>query len=161
MQKIAGLAIASAISADDIGNYVPDVLRYTITFMVDQYTCRTRQTIGLLQEAGFDVLQVKNYWACGNCYKGINSIWVQGLGTHFEVQFHTPESFQMKENVLHPIYERRRVLFAEAIGSEDPLDGEQIEKKIQDLEEEMRSRSAELMAPKDVQSIGTIVYDRP
>jgi hypothetical protein len=51
---------------------------------------------------------VKNTWTKPG-YQGINSFWREPrTGQVFEVQFHTPESFQAKMDT-HGIYERTRV----------------------------------------------------
>lgn len=40
---------------------------------------------------------------------GSVSTWVDHTGQRFEVQFHTPDSFAMKDQVLHPLYEESRL----------------------------------------------------
>jgi hypothetical protein len=61
-----------------------------------------------LQEAGFEHLTIKNSWADEE-YKGVNATWWKDESrVTFEVQFHTPESFQAKA-LTHPAYERLRV----------------------------------------------------
>ena len=51
--------------------------------------------------------QSRNSWDDAE-YKGINTRWVTQGGQRFEVQFHTPESFNAKQYVTHDAYERIR-----------------------------------------------------
>ncbi len=50
----------------------------------------------------------KNHWLSDPQYKGINTRWLAPGGGRFELQFHTPESFDAKENRTHRSYERLR-----------------------------------------------------
>ena len=57
--------------------------------------------------SGFELLKLKNSWASEQ-YKGINTQWRRPeTGLRFEVQFHTPESLEVKE-LSHDAYERIR-----------------------------------------------------
>jgi len=42
-------------------------------------------------------------------YNGISQHLGRHTGQKFEVQFHTPDSFAMKDQVLHPLYEESRL----------------------------------------------------
>ena len=60
-----------------------------------------------LKGEGFELIKLKNLWDSEQ-YKGINSQWHRPeTGLRFEVQFHTPESFEAKE-LTHGAYERIR-----------------------------------------------------
>ncbi|WP_024348023.1 phage minor capsid protein [Lacrimispora indolis] len=94
-----------------------DVIRYTYQdnplTLVDSY----KNIAGALQEKGYDLVRVKNFWHNkGNPYNGINCTfrvhdpegkWHQD----FEVQFHTPESYGVKDR-MHKDYEAWRLLDA-------------------------------------------------
>ena len=57
------------------------------------------------------VLKLKNTWLEEYAsYYGIKAEIKASNGQIFELQFHTPESFELKENVLHAIYEQSRMI---------------------------------------------------
>lgn len=94
-----------------------DVIRYTYQdnplTLVDSYKNITRT----LQEKGYDIVRVKNFWGNkGNPYNGINCTFrvhdPEGKGYQdFEIQFHTPESYGVKDR-MHKDYEAWRLLDA-------------------------------------------------
>ena len=53
---------------------------------------------------------MSNTFTNGAPCKGINTTFRAPTGLEFEVQFHTPQSFDVKQNVNHPLYELLRVL---------------------------------------------------
>ncbi|WP_139904457.1 hypothetical protein [Clostridium thermarum] len=54
---------------------------------------------------------MKNTWLIkSNPYKGINCIYTSPASQKFEIQYHTPESFELKNGELHGLYEKWRVL---------------------------------------------------
>src|SRR5262249_4888921 len=55
---------------------------------------------GSLAEGGY----VKNFWREGNRYEGLNMTLVSPDGAAFELQFHTPESFRLKQNLTEGMY---------------------------------------------------------
>lgn len=98
-------AISDAISGTG------DVIRYTYqsapTKLVDDYLAVNRE----LSEKGYDQIKLKNTWLIkANPYKGINANYRSSDGQKFEVQFHTPESFDLKNGELHILYENWRVI---------------------------------------------------
>jgi len=94
-----------------------DVIRYTYQdnplTLVNSY----KNITGALQEKGYDLVRVKNFWHNkGNPYNGINCTFrikdPKGKGYQdFEVQFHTPESYGVKDR-MHKDYEAWRLLSA-------------------------------------------------
>jgi len=62
-----------------------------------------------LEDAGYTKVQVKNTFKPGAVYKGVNTTFESPQGQKFELQFHTPESFDMKQNVTHGLYEKARL----------------------------------------------------
>lgn len=72
-------------------------------------TCGLEKTLKDLEDKGYTVLKIKNTWLDDlRPYKGINVHIEAPSGQMFELQFHTPESFEMKNGVLHNLYEQRR-----------------------------------------------------
>ena len=153
-RKIAFLVADDAnISLHNIRSHVTDALRYTILFDVSCYTDGVQEARERLELAGFRARRVRNYWAEGNIYKGINSLWVEGYGLVFEIRFHTPESFKLKESILHPLYEKCRVLESRLtpISSGSNL---LIRKEIKQLKQKMQKQSDSLEIPLGAEFIG-------
>lgn len=86
---------------------IPDTLRYTFQYQEARYTQGVWMDIGRLNDQGFVLQKLKNYWS-DDKYNGINSQWIEpDSGQRFEVQFHTNISFEAKQ-LTHPAYERLR-----------------------------------------------------
>lgn len=80
----------------------------------------------MLEEQGYTQSRVKNSFKNGRTYKGVNSILKTTSGDPFELQFHTPSSYFLKENELHKIYEEYRI-------SDNKETQAQLEKKMIEL----------------------------
>jgi len=96
--------------ADQTGVPVNDSLRYTMSFNETSFTAGTKATMANLQGEGYQLTALRNTFKEGQPYKGINSTYLTPDGQMFELQFHTPESFRMKDVINHPLYEQQRVL---------------------------------------------------
>ena len=94
-------------SSSAILRKIPDALRFTCCFEPDNYIRGHHDIKARLEGVGHEMYQSTNYWADPE-YKGINTRWVTQQGQRFEVQFHTPESFDAKQYVTHEAYERLR-----------------------------------------------------
>lgn len=90
------------------GADIGDSVRYTMQLDEQNYASAAKATIDSLNEQGYST-NVKNYWQEGNVYKGINVTTTAPNGQIFELQFHTKDSFNLKENVNHPLYEIYRL----------------------------------------------------
>jgi hypothetical protein len=88
---------------------VSDGLRYTISFDEENYATGVMSTISALQEKGYQLSRIKNFWQKGDAYQGINAKILHPNGFEVELQFHTPESFEVKDAKSHNIYEMYRV----------------------------------------------------
>jgi hypothetical protein len=86
---------------------IPDAIRYTFCTPRENYTIAYRDIKERLEARGYDMYYAQNHWSSTQ-YKGINTRWITPDGRRFEVQFHTPESFNAKQEVTHPAYERLR-----------------------------------------------------
>ena len=91
-----------------------DVIRYTYQDSALSLADSYKNVMGALQEKGYEVVQVKNFWKNkGNPYNGINCTFRtpkgETKGQSFEIQFHTPESYGVKDR-MHKDYEAWRVL---------------------------------------------------
>lgn len=95
------LAVAMAIS---------DVLRFTGQFAPDDYTAGSEAALAAIVAAGY-AIRVKNTWGSAtNPYRAVNVAITAPDGYVWELQFHTPTSFEVKEAHLHPLYEQRKTV---------------------------------------------------
>lgn len=109
VEKESGHSLDPQIIKDTISS-TNDVIRYTYQdqalTLVNSYKDITRA----LEAKGYEATVVKNFWLDkGNPYNGINCTFKAPDGQKFEVQFHTPESYQVKDR-MHKDYEKWRVL---------------------------------------------------
>lgn len=102
------------ISEAEVRNVTPDqvpigdALRYTAVFNPDKFASGAQATLDEFRNHGFKVVGIHHYWE-GLDYRGTNTK-LSKYGLVFELQFHTPESYKVKEEKSHPIYEELRVL---------------------------------------------------
>jgi len=83
-------------------------VRYTHEVPDRAYTGEVRRVVHGMRDRGFALVAWKNLWDDPS-YKGINSRWLDPqTGQRFEVQFHTPSTFYVKNELTHEIYERLR-----------------------------------------------------
>ncbi len=112
---------------------VKDILRYTLTSDADSLANKTTSSIDTFSHNGYNTSEVKNYWLDkNNPYNGINTVVRTLNGQPFEVQYHTPESFAVKNGEMHKLYEQWRSLPKDA-----PLRSE-LETKMAKLSESMQ-----------------------
>ncbi len=126
----------------EAGKLVKDSLRYTMTASLEDYARVVNDTLRELKERGyeFDDSEVRNYWPRSRLYKGININMRRG-DVVMELQFHTPESYDMKQNRTHPLYEEFR-------RSDTPPE------RAAELERRMSEILASLEVPPGVEGIG-------
>lgn len=88
---------------------ISDSVRYTLVFPSDENHAQSVQAaVAKLEGQGYQVAKLKNYWEVGDPYNGINGVFVHpDTGFRFEVQFHTPDSWQQK-NQIHLLYNQFR-----------------------------------------------------
>jgi hypothetical protein len=102
-------------AADDIG----DALRYTMEISEANYNAKVKSTLAALKKKGYVVEDYRNFWGTPGkkvpIYQGINTNIRAPGGQVFELQFHTPASFNTKEFLNHKMYEAwRKVGITEA-----------------------------------------------
>jgi hypothetical protein len=82
---------------DRLATSIHDGIRYTYLFDGPNYVRGVLQARSALEEHGSELLTLRNTWASEES-KGINGRWRQrGSDQLFEVQFHTPESWDAKQ----------------------------------------------------------------
>lgn len=87
---------------------VSDGLRYTVVFDEENYAEGVLSTFATLHDKGYQVSRTKNFWQKGDAYQGINAKILHPSGFEVELQFHTPDSFDVKDRKSHNIYEMYR-----------------------------------------------------
>ncbi len=88
---------------------VKDILRYTYTASGEELVEKIQKTIELYLNSGYNTVEIKNYWLDSqNPYNGINTTVRSPEGLSFELQYHTPESFEVKNGKMHELYEKQR-----------------------------------------------------
>ncbi|MEU6116060.1 hypothetical protein ABZ840_16220 [Streptomyces sp. NPDC047117] len=95
------------ISTAEVLGKMKDLNRYTLLFEAQSYTRGVQETFQELRARGFEEIKVQNTWI-DPVYKGINSAWIHPeSGQRVELQFHTPDSFDVKMD-NHALYELSR-----------------------------------------------------
>jgi len=92
------------ISLIEAAETVRDTLRYTFCLADEQYTAGVDEILKELSARGYTVEKFRNYWG-NDGYKGINTNLATPDGFVFELQFHTADSYDAKENKTHDLYE--------------------------------------------------------
>ena len=90
---------------------VNDIIRYTYIAGLNELSDKTIKALDTYRNEGYNVIKIKNTWIDDtNPYNGINTIIESENGQKFELQFHTQESFDLKNGKLHEIYEKQRII---------------------------------------------------
>ena len=91
--------------ADKLASAIHDGIRYTFVFPAEEYVSGVADAMQRLKDAGYDLRLRKPSWDADD-YRGVNSRWWDPeRKLLFEVQFHTPESWDAKQRT-HDIYEK-------------------------------------------------------
>lgn len=86
-----------------------DIIRYTYQDEPCRLVKSCQNIQNLLKAKQYRLIKVKNTWLdCNSVYKGINCVYCTPKGQKFEIQFHTPESYELKNGELHQLYEKAR-----------------------------------------------------
>ena len=137
-EKIRRTAERMGITEQEAAGFLDDTLRYTALLPVDAFVSQYLSMMRVLKAQGVEVVTIRNTWQPGTPYKGLH-LYLRKDGVLFELQFHTPESYDLKQR-LHAMYEEARM-------AETP------KKRRNELLAEMRKQSKELTEP---QGIGEI-----
>lgn len=104
--KILADAEAQHLSLDVAAGAIGDVLRYTLVVDENAYASMVPKALAKLEASGFTVLKFRNAWG-GQFYQGINAQLMSPEGVRVELQFHTAQSYAIKQ-ASHEVYEIRR-----------------------------------------------------
>lgn len=105
-RKLTKVVIDDKVPVFLAAQKIHDVLRYTLTLDADNYSENIPSALSFLTNKGYVVTKFNNAWG-GKYYQGINVQLLSPQGTTFELQFHTPQSFAIKQ-ASHAVYEIRR-----------------------------------------------------
>lgn len=89
-------------------NKIRDAIRYTTVFKENDFVTRYKAMQYLLAIEGYKTIVVKNTWKNDSVYKGVNTFIQNEDGDVFEMQYHTQQSFDVKNGLLHKLYEKFR-----------------------------------------------------
>ena len=98
--------LEKGFTIEEAKNSIHDSVRYTL-IVSGSYETTVLQKLSILQEQGFEVVDMNNAWG-GDIYQGLNVNLKNSDGLYVELQFHTPESFYVKEHLNHELYELSR-----------------------------------------------------
>ena len=87
----------------DAVNSICDVLRFTIIIDDKVYIAKVDEYLRKIEDFGYSVNRFKNVWG-NEFYQGINVQFIDRDGFKFEVQFHTPNGYAIKEGKLRDVY---------------------------------------------------------
>ena len=100
--------IADGFSKSKLLTKIRDVIRYTTVFKEKDFVTRYKAMQYLLAIKGYKTIVVKNTWKNDSAYKGVNTFIQNEDGDVFEMQYHTQQSFDVKNGLLHKLYEKFR-----------------------------------------------------
>ncbi|VKL48455.1 phage putative head morphogenesis protein, SPP1 gp7 family [Streptococcus pneumoniae] len=106
-RKIIADSLVENISLSKAVSKINDALRYTTIFDSDTFTEEYLKMKQKLIAEGYKIVKVKNTWPVDGPYKGVNTV-IEKDGINFEMQYHTQESFDLKNGSLHELYEKYR-----------------------------------------------------
>jgi hypothetical protein len=144
-RKIASDAVDRGMTEAETAQQVSDMVRFTASYAEEDYVAGTERMLADLQDRGMTVSKFKNTWTPDAPYAGINVQLAAPNGYRFELQFHTPSSFQLKDKINHPLYEEWRLL--------DPASA-----RAQELTREMIANTAKVPVPPGVRDM---TFERP
>ena len=117
-----------------------DLIRYTGIYDSDSLPEAIKENFEKIKRKGYEIVKVKNYWnEPDDPYNGVNVTVKTDKNKVFEIQYHTQESFEIKEE-LHKIYEKSRKLSRKS-------------KKRQEYIEEMFNLSKNIKIPLGIEKI--------
>ena len=128
-----------AVSKTEIFNNMKDILRYTTILDFETFTEEYNKIKELILKENYNIIKIGNTWQDGSVYKGINTV-IEKNGVKIEMQYHTKESFELKNGILHKLYEEYR-------------DIKTNEKRRKELKKEMEKLSLKIRNPRGVETI--------
>lgn len=143
-RKIDSVHAETRTPRSEVAGQIGDVLRYTGIIAADKYLDGAKAFLADLEAKGYGVNRVKNFWPVGDAYQGINVKVKHPDGFDIELQFHTPETYVVKEE-SHKLYSKYRI-------EENPAARLDYWNKMVDL-------WAPVRIPEDILSFGDLVLE--
>lgn len=146
VRKLKDKSKVKGLSIKEYSDQVTDVLRYTnvskpSNLAKDYFIIQEE-----LGKKGYTTVEVVNTLDIkDNSYRGINTLVQNKGGYVFELQFHTPQSLEIK-NRNHKLYEEQRLK-------------ETSVKRKMELELEMTENSRRIHSPRDIEKIEDIKWE--
>lgn len=104
--KVARKVAEKGLTPEEAIKTIADPLRYTVSLPPERYIEGMRTTVKALLQSGAKFESLENNWKPGDAYNGVNAVFVDPkTGLKIELQFHTPESFHVKDHLIHKDYE--------------------------------------------------------
>ena len=126
---------------------IQDILRYTVILNLENFVEDYYSIVSLLSKKNYILIKVENTWKNGNVYKGINTV-LEKDDIKIEIQYHTEESYNLKEKILHKLYEEYR-------------DTNTVKSRKKELQKEMKKISLKIKNPKGIGDInGEILFNK-
>lgn len=109
-EKVNARGLKYTVTENDVISNMRDVVRYTCLSDKTNFINNYKGITDDLSKKGYSVVRVKNTFKPNVPYKGINTIIQDSNGYNFELQFHTKQSFDLKNGILHELYEKERLV---------------------------------------------------
>ncbi|MEG9531395.1 minor capsid protein [Mannheimia indoligenes] len=113
LQRKIDTEIMAGVSKEQAIASIRDVIRYTAILDEQRFVEQYQKMQKDLEKQGYSTIIVKNTWKSNSAYKGINtfvSTFIEKNNIIFELQYHTKQSFELKNGKLHELYEKFRDL---------------------------------------------------
>lgn len=140
MDRKIKLLLYEDININNISKEIKDSLRYTFEIKNQKYSETVTSILKKLSDNGYKLIKISNYWY-NEEYKGINVNLITPYNLKIEIQFHTKESYYVKEFLNHPYYEIKR-----DINSSDDM--------VKFASEEMKKAILSINIPNGIEKIG-------
>lgn len=123
---------------------INDVLRYTFESDINHFVNNFKEVRNALEKMGYTFTRVKNTLKDESAvYRGVNTQVKTPDGYTFEIQFHTPQSLEIKEK-NHVLYEQARILDLSTLDGKNQSD---------ELERQMIVNSQTISAPPKIDEV--------
>lgn len=140
-RKISTVSEKYNLSLAEAAADINDALRYTMILDSKSFGNNVVEVFESLDKAGHKKKWVTNTFLDESAsYKGVNATFETPEGQLFELQFHTSDSFDVKQNINHALYEEARLLSTST-------------KRVSELNDQMLLNSAKIPQPNGVELI--------
>jgi hypothetical protein len=152
-RKIQTYARDRDLTFTEASNQISDSLRYTYVVDDDDYIRAIQEAMERFAELGYKNNKFDPAWLLRPDYKGLNVNFVSPQGVRMELQFHTAQSFEVKNGINHTLYEKfRKLSKVKQAGPEG-----------QALQADMLANAQAIPVPKNIQFLEDLakIYNKP